>query len=207
MISSLSKNLYGPSAPANDGPEAKSAPANDGPEAKSAPPNDGVDAPAGIVSAPSSPGVSIEVTKTAIEYEAGRSERVGYLRIEPGEPPMISPDSDTVLHLLFYLTYTQKGRWLLLEYTFDRDAKEQLPPGATRATLKTKLREKFPSLDDDRLEIALDAHFAAGAYVAALKNNEPSTMPSLQEIYKQKLAAMLGALYDDSMGRDFSCIW
>src|ERR1041384_6263893 len=108
--------------------------------------------------------VTIEVTKTGIEYEEGRSERVGYLKIEPGLPPMTSPDADTVLHLLFYLTYTQEGRSLLLKYTFDRDDKEQLAPGTTRATLKAALQAAFPGMGDDRLEIALDGHFAAGAY-------------------------------------------
>ena len=149
--------------------------------------------------------VTIEVTKTDIEYEEGRSERVGYLKIEPGDPPMESPDADTVLHLLFYLTYTEEGRSLLLEYTFDRDAKEQLPAGDTRATLKKRLHDKFPGLTDERLEIALDAHFAAGAYVAL--RDAPVEAALQQEIYKQKLAAMLGALYDDSMSCDFSCIW
>jgi hypothetical protein len=200
MISPLKKDLNGPDAPANDGPKAKSAPAHDG---------TGGSAPPAIVTAV--PGtdddrqVDIPVTKTDIEYEDGRSKRVGYLRIEPGDPPMTSRDGDTVLHLLFYLTYTDEGRSLLLEYTFDRDAKEDRPVGNTRATLKALLRDKFPYLGDDRLEIALDAHFAAGEYVAT--RNDPGKAEPLEGIYKQKLAAMLGALHDDSMGRDFSCIW
>jgi len=231
MISSLSKEVYSGDperdgtedvARVNDGTVAKSALANDGPLARSAPANDDAavcSGAAGIVMATSGGGgsvtgsrtrggqeVTIEVTMTSIAYEEGRSERVGYLKIEPGEPPMTSPDRDTVLRLLFYLTYTKEGRSLLLEYTFDRDEKDGLPTGRTREMLKAELRSEFPLLDDDRLEIALDAHFAAGAYVAAVKTAPGKTLP-LQEIYKQKLAAMLGALYDDSMGRDFSCIW
>jgi hypothetical protein len=144
---------------------------------------------------------------SGIDYEEGRAERVGYLKIEPGTPSMVSPDSDTVLRLLFFLTYTEEGRSLLLEYTFDRDQRDQLVPGKTRQELKAELQKHFPSLDNARLEITLDAHFAAGAYVAAFKTSAHDQLLPLQDLYKQKLAAMLGALYDDSMGRDFSCIW
>jgi hypothetical protein len=94
-----------------------------------------------------------------------------------------------------------------MEYTFDRDDVEGLWPGATRAALKAELQKEFPSLSNDRLEIALDAHFAAGAYANAFRNKAYDKLPPLQDIYKEKLAAMLGALYDDSMGRDFSCVW
>lgn len=155
---------------------------------------------------PAAQPVTIAVTKTSIEYEEGRAERTGYLRIEPGDPPMGSPDRDSVLHLLVYLTYTEEGRSLLLDNAFDRDARDKLPVGTTRAKLKDALRAKFPGLEDDRLEIALDGHFAAGEYVAACKT-DPANMAQPQRIYKQKLTAMLGALYDDSMSRDFSCIW
>jgi hypothetical protein len=79
--------------------------------------------------------------------------------------------------------------------------------GQTRALLRQALRKAIPALESDRIEIALDAHFAAGAYVAALDRQESDTMLQQQEIYKQRLVAILGALYDDAMGRDFSCFW
>lgn len=151
--------------------------------------------------------VTIEVTATRIDFDQWRSAQVGYLMIDAGVPEMKSPDSDTVLRLLFFLTYTKAGRDLLMEYTYDRDDVEGLQSGATRAQLKAELKKEFPSLSDERLEIALDAHFAAGAYAAAFRKKTYDKLPPLQEIYKQKLAAILGALYDDSMGRDFSCVW
>lgn len=151
--------------------------------------------------------VTIEVTKTDIEYDEARAQQTGYLRIESGEPPMSSRDSSSVLHLLFYLVYTKEGRELLLDNAFDRDATMALAPGSTRARLKDALRAGFPDLDDDRLEIALDAHFAAGEYAAAFEKGDRVTMQRQQDIYKQRLIAMLGALYDDSMSRDFSFVW
>ena len=77
MISPLKKNLKGPDAPANDG-TGGSAP------------------PAIVTAVPETDDdrlVDIPVTKTDIEYEDGRSKRVGYLRIEPGDPPMSSRDA------------------------------------------------------------------------------------------------------------------
>jgi len=151
--------------------------------------------------------VTIKVTKTDIEYEEGRAEKTGYLTIGPGDPAMSSSDAASILHLLFYLVYTQEGRSLLLDNAFDRDATNNLPPGTTRARLKAALRARFPELEDARLEIALDAHFAAGEYAAADKQGDHVTMQRQQDIYKQKLTATLGALYDDSMSRDFSFVW
>ena len=205
--------------PANNGAVLKS-PANDEAMAASDPPDDDESATADTELLPIKDGgggggggggvsvpVTIEVTATRIDFDQERAATVGYLMIDAGVPEMKSPDSDTVLRLLFFLTYTKAGRDLLMEYTFDRDDVEGLLPGETRSELKGELKKEFPSLSEERLEIALDAHFAAGAYANAFRNKTYDKLPPLQEIYKQKLAAMLGALYDDSMGRDFSCVW
>src|SRR5689334_19522069 len=99
--------------------------------------------------------LTIKVTKTNIEYQEDRSAMTGYLTVIEGDPPMSPDDRSSVLHLLFHLVYTQAGRSLLLDHPFDRDERENLPAGATRASLKAALRLRFPSLADDRLEIAL----------------------------------------------------
>jgi hypothetical protein len=137
----------------------------------------------------------INITVPGIAYT---DKEVGFMTMGDGGPALGS-DGGTVLRLLFYLTYTSEGRTLLLNNAVENDA--------TRATLKGALEKKFPALQSDRLQIAIDAHFAAGAYVAALENNEPDKMGQMQEIYRQRLLAILGALYDDAMGRDFSCVW
>jgi hypothetical protein len=146
---------------------------------------------------PGPPPVTIEVTKTGIEYDQWQARNTGYLTSRAGHPPMNDRDASSVLHLMFYLVYTKDGRSLLLKH------------GApdNRASLKVALQAKFPDLKDERLEIALDAHFAAGAYAAAYKNGDLVNMPRQQEIYRQRLIAMLGALYDDAMSRDFSFVW
>ena len=150
--------------------------------------------------------VRIAVTMEDIRYDEDVLEEAGFLKMEPDDPELKSSDGGTVLRLLYYLVYTKEGRLRLLKYKFDRDAEEGLRTGETRTTLKGLLQKRFPDLEDERLEIALDAHFAASEYVTVVgKDNVRAN--ELQAIYRQKLAAMLGALYDDSMGRDFSCIW
>jgi hypothetical protein len=213
MSSSVSNKLYAgnpqvdgaqaPVARANDRPVAK-IPANDDAAVQGAPADDeAVDAEGGGAGGGGGGGGGgtqawIKVTMPDIAYT---DKDVGFLAMSDGGPALGS-DGGTVLRLLFYLTYTYEGRTLLLDNATESDA--------TRATLKGALEKKFPELESDRLDIALDAHFAAGAYVAAFESNAPDKadqMGKLQEIYRQRLLAILGALYDDAMGRDFSCVW
>jgi hypothetical protein len=199
--------------PANGGAVLKN-PAND--EAAAAPPGgpanangDGGNAPPELVNDLGGGGgggkggvtrsLPIEVTMPGITYDENCAMHAGYLKVDDDDLKPLAPYGGTVLRLLCYLTYTGEGRTLLLSNAVDSDA--------ARATLKAALRKKFPALEDDRLGIALDAHFAAGAYVRALDANDPNTMGQQQAIYTQKLLAILGALYDDAMGRDFSCVW
>jgi hypothetical protein len=141
-------------------------------------------------------GPWIKVTMPDIVY---RDQEAGFLHIDEDDLEPLSPCGGTVLRLLCYLTYTRHGRKLLLDNPIESEA--------TRATITAALRTKFPTLDDARIKIALDAHFAAGAYVAALKPPDPVEMARRQVVYQQRLLAMLGALYDDAMGHDFSCVW
>jgi hypothetical protein len=150
--------------------------------------------------------VPIEVTMLDIKYEEDVLDEAGFLKMEADDPELQSSVGGSVIRLLYYVVYTKEGRNHLLNYTYDRDAKKSLPQGTTRATLKGVLEKRFPYLEDERLEIALDAHFAASEYVNVV-GNDNARADVLQSIYREKLAAMLGALYDDSMGRDFSCIW
>jgi hypothetical protein len=140
----------------------------------------------------------IKVTMLDIKYV---DQDVGFLTMDDGGPALGS-DGGNVLRLLFYLTYTSDGRNLLLSNKVDTPE--------TRKAITEALKNKFRGLQDERIAIALDAHFAAGAYVAAFESDSRDKLEEMarqQEIYRQRLLAILGALYDDAMGRDFSCVW
>lgn len=147
---------------------------------------------------------TIEVARTHIEYDPELSKRAGFLRIERGDPPIVPPHGDTILHLLFFLIYTEEGRSLLDAH---RGWATPRTPEVIRDKLKTALREKFPALEDDRLEAVLDAHFAADGYVAAVEANDEASKQQHEAVYSQKLLAILGAVHDDAMGHDFSLDW
>ena len=151
--------------------------------------------------------VTIAVTKTDIAYDNSYASRTGWLKFDPdGSAP--ERLGDTVLHLLTFLIYTKEGHALLMDNPFNREpatAPGALPDtGLVKKHLMEVLHTRFPALDPQIIDVAIEAHFIAGRYVVA-GNREDATR--LQEIYKQKLIAILGALYDDMMGRDFSKAW
>jgi hypothetical protein len=147
---------------------------------------------------------TIEITKTAIEYDPKLAQVAGCLEITNGAPPIVAPNGDSLLHLAFYLVYTAEGRQLLRDNRPWGDASEV---AQVRANLKTTLRGRFPTLADDRLDTVIDAHFAADGYVSAVQTNDSQQMARQQAIYSQKLLAILGALHDDAMGHNFSLDW
>lgn len=146
---------------------------------------------------------TIEITKTAIEYDPDLSAEAGCLEITDGSPPIVAPNGDSLLHLAFYLVYTAEGRQLL---------RTNRPWGTVteaqaRAQLTQILRQRFPTLDAGRLDTVIDAHFAADAYVSAVQAKDDQQKARAQALYSQKLLAILGALHDDAMGHSFSLDW
>jgi len=148
--------------------------------------------------------LEIEVTKTAIEYDPQLSATAGCYEITDGAKPIVAPNGDTMLHLVFFLVYTAEGRKLLLD---NRPWGDPTQVAQLRTRLQAALRAKFAALADDRLDTVLDIHFAADSYVAAVKTTNTAQMTQQQAIYSQKLLAMLGALHDDAMGQNFSLDW
>lgn len=136
----------------------------------------------------------IEVTKTSIEYDDTLAGRVKLHNV--CRDIIESPDGDTLLHVVYFLIYTAKGRQLL-------QANGPDTPGA-RATLTATLLAEFPTLGDDRIAMVIDAHFAADQYISAAGD---AARQQAQRLYEQKVLAILGALHDDAMGHDFSLVW
>ena len=56
--------------------------------------------------------VTIEIARTSIEYDDELSGSAGFLKISPGTPPIVPPNGDTLLHLLFFLIYTFVFNWV-----------------------------------------------------------------------------------------------
>ncbi|HET7504385.1 MAG TPA: hypothetical protein VFK02_25360 [Kofleriaceae bacterium] len=125
------------------------------------------------------------------------------MKIDPGTPQISPPDGDRLLHLLFFLTYTADGRALLKsnspyhEKTVSEDEAKQ--------NLWKALRASFSAVSDDAIMRVIDMHLAADEFAAASANNAPTAQQ--EAIYSQKLLAVLGSLYDDAMGHEFSLNW
>ena len=156
-----------------------------------------------IVIKPKTNQATIDIARTNIEYTEGLSERAGFLKITAGSPAIVPPNADTLLHLLFFLIYTAEGAQLLSANSLSSSS----TPDVARAKLKVSLKLKFPTLGDDRLDAVIDAHFAADGYVSALQANDDAKRQAQQEIYSQRLLAILGELHDDAMGHEFSMRW
>jgi hypothetical protein len=148
--------------------------------------------------------LTIEVAKQDIEYIEELSEDSGFLSIGDGDPNIVEPHGDTLLHLLFFLIHTSDGRTLL---GANRPQDDQAATAdQARGTLKAAFKGKFKTIPDDRLDVVIDAHFAADRYVKALESGHGDKLVQRQ-IYEQKVIAILGALHDDAMGHEFSMVW
>lgn len=150
---------------------------------------------------------TIDIEKPNIEYNDKLYTEVESSTSAPvGEQPIGSPYGDTLLHLLYFLIYTADGRELL-EDNEPSAADASVTLDQIRARLKAALTAQFPALRQDLLDVVIDAHFAAGEYVAAHVANDDLKKKQQQAIYHQKLLAILGALHDDAMGHEFSLGW
>jgi hypothetical protein len=151
--------------------------------------------------------VPIEIARTAIAYDPTLVGDKGYLTISDGTPPLRPPNGDTLLHLLFFLIYTQEGLDLLQA----NGPTSAATPAQAKANLKAALLGRFPTIDSDRpesvLDPVIDAHFAADWYVEAVKTKDPVGQAEYQALYAQKLLAILGELHDDAMAHEFSMLW
>jgi hypothetical protein len=152
----------------------------------------------------SSQHVTIDITRTDIEYDASVDHQVQY--VDTNVSLVKSPHGDTLLHLLAYLIYTAEGRTLLKK---NRPSGWQgsLTPDQLRGRIKAALVLKFPTIADDVIAVVIDLHFAADGYVAASNAHDDTREKEQEGIYVQKLLAILGALHDDALGHEFSMAW
>lgn len=149
----------------------------------------------------------ITIARTTIDYDDQLAAHAGGYTIAPGTPPIVPPNGDTLLHLLFFLIYTAEGGQLLK----DNGPGSAPTPELAKANLKTALLAQFPALTDANrpglLDAVIDAHFAADWYVEALEAGNVVQQQAQQAVYSQKLLAILGDLHDDAMAHEFSMRW
>lgn len=149
----------------------------------------------------------IAVNRTEIEYDPTLAPTKGYLAIASGAPPLKPPHGDTLLHLLFFLIYTQEGGALLRA----NGPTSAATVDQAKDNLKAALLRRFPTIDSGRpdsvLDPVIDAHFAADWYVDAVKAGSVGDQAQYQKMYEQKLLAILGELHDDAMAHEFSMLW
>lgn len=149
----------------------------------------------------------IEVARTQIDYDPDLYGRAGFLKITDGTSPLVPPNGDTLLHLLFFIIYTKEGSDLLRS----NGPKSAATPELAKANLKKALLQRFPTIEDDRpdsvLDPVIDAHFAADWYVEALNANNPTEQSEYQQQYSQALLVILGELHDDALKHEFSMLW
>jgi hypothetical protein len=151
--------------------------------------------------------VQIKIARTEISYDSELAEAKGYLRISDGTPRLKPPNGDTLLHLLFFLIYTQDGFDLLRA----NGPTTAATPAQAKANLKAQLLLRYPTIETGRSDSVLDpvieAHFAADQYVAAVNQSDSDGQAEYREAYSQKLLAILGELHDDAMAHEFSMLW
>lgn len=150
---------------------------------------------------------TIPIKRTAIEYDDQLAGAAGGYTIAPGMPPIVPPNGDTLLRLMFFAIFTAEGHQL-----FKANGPKSKPTlDLARASLKDALLARFPTLTDANrpglLDAVIDAHFAADWYVEAYESGDAAGKLAQQQAYSQKLLALLGELHDDALAHEFSMLW
>src|SRR5688572_3320694 len=126
----------------------------------------------------------------SIDYDHTLNGLAGFLKVEPDPSKPARPsDQQTLLRLLFWMTYEREGReFITLHREPDKDEN-----AIRQAWLATLTSVKFNIQGDVLREAIIDGHLAASRYVAAFRIN-PTTAASeaemalQQKIYQQNLS-------------------
>ena len=143
-----------------------------------------------------------------IDYDPLQTINAGFFALTPStSPPLRDSDKQTLLRLLFWMTYEVDGRGFI---TANRE------PAFTEPQIRAAWLAKLTSSDfgilDTRLQDAIiDGHLAASRYVAAFKNptdpNRTATMALQEKIYQQNLSFVCWTLWENSLSHEFSMNW
>jgi hypothetical protein len=152
---------------------------------------------------------TITVGQDQIAYDANVNTTRGFFKDREADlgPPAFRrapsmADGNRLLHILFFLVYTQEGRKLL------DDNRTFRPEPEIRANVKGEIQKLFGGqIPDDVLEAIVKAHIAGDKYVNAKIANNQTDMTAQSTAYSEQLCLLLGKLHDDAMVYEFSCGW
>lgn len=149
---------------------------------------------------------NIDVARTSIEFNRTLNATAGHFKVVPDST--IEPeDGQTLLHLVFFLTYTREGRQLLRDNRPLRPKGPPLTAAQAGERLRVALRRSFPKLKDDVLDLVIETHLAADAFAALPNTATAAEREPREAAYSQRIMAVLGALHDDAMAHEFSMNW
>ena len=142
-----------------------------------------------------------------IEFDNDVNTGSGYLALAPeeggpGVPPLRAADTDTLLHLLFFLTYTKEGRKLLAD-----NEPWVKPEGQARTALQAFFGQRWPGIPQSVRNALIEAHFSAATYREAQKNNLTKDMAQAEARYSEQLRTVTGQLFADGHKHEFSMNW
>ncbi|HKP59743.1 MAG TPA: hypothetical protein VJV78_23630 [Polyangiales bacterium] len=118
----------------------------------------------------------------------------------------IGENGKTLLHLLFWLTYTKLGR----EFLAKNHVEDAEPTGPRIEAIRAALREEFLkfNVDNEVVVTALtDAHLAAEDWVKANTAGSLVERDKFEAIYKQNMSVVTWWLWEESLGNNFSLLW
>jgi hypothetical protein len=146
--------------------------------------------------------------KSIISYDPAKNEKAGFLVLSQHESKPLQPsDKKRLLHLLFWLTFTEEGR----KFVGDNRESKGLPEDQIRAALLAKFNVDFGIIDAGLQVALINAHLAADRWVVANANMPDASAAAarqLQEsVYQQNMSFVMWALWEDAMGHEFSMNW
>jgi len=147
-----------------------------------------------------------------LNVEAGfleaKDPAVGYpaAAADAAKPKLSPTDAQTLLNLIWTLTYTEQGRKVLKE---NRPKKAHNGVVVTEDQVRTNLTKwikDFGIHDSTVVQAVVEAHIAADAWIAE-KLVDGVDQAKYEKIYQQNVAVVTWMLWEDAMGHEFSMNW
>lgn len=122
----------------------------------------------------------------------------------------LSPsDKNTLLHLIWSLTYTEEGRKLLKENRPKKPAAgvPGVTPDLAAKNLRKWIQANIPIPNATVVDAIISAHLAADAWIDAHGRDDFVERDRQEKIYQQNIAVVTWMLWEDAMAHEFSMNW
>jgi len=138
-----------------------------------------------------------------INYDPNINLTAGTFVISQGSKPVSSADGNTLLNLLFWLTYTAEGR----QFIKDNRLGGQFTEDQIRSNFAAKLAQNFGLTDEGLLGAITNAHLAADRYITARASLSRTDMDTQDKVYQQNLSFIMWTLWENALAHEFSMNW